>query len=353
MPHSHAIGVLTDWTLPMLRYLETLFRHPLLLISPTLVLVALATGWVAMQPPTYDATVRLWVERQQLVANPNSNPYLTPAQEQGAVITELLGTRYFCLKVGTRSHLDEFLANPYAVRPSLFQRVLARVGLASATMAGLSGPALDDAEYAQVSKAIVLDTGPQIVTITFRGSDPVEAANVAQAIADQFVDESLAGQRTQVSAEADFYTGQVKQAQAQLAAADAAIDQYLNAHPDQRAATAIPDARLTQLKRTDDDARQRVSDLQSKLDKASVDNAALLRPDTSGIRVLDHAAPPAQNSIKKLLIEAGVVGLVLGLVIMVVGVLVLTLLDTTFRQPEEVEQLLDLRPVGTVPKLMS
>jgi len=37
----------------------------------------------------------------------------------------------------------------------------------------------------------------------------------------------------------------------------------------------------------------------------------------------------------------------------VVGVLILTLLDSTFRQPEEVEQLLGLRPVATVPKLMS
>jgi len=335
----------------MLRYVETLFRHPLLLLSPTVVLLVLATGWVTMQPPNYDATVRLWVQRQQLVANPNDNPYLTPAQEQAAVLQELLATKYFCLKVGARGGLDKFLADPYSVRPSLPQRVLAKLGLASPTASGLSGGALEDAITAMVSKAVVLDTGPQMLTITFRGSDPEEAASVAQAIADQFVDESLAAQRTQVSAAVDFYSGQVKQAQAQLSAADAAIDQYLSAHPAQASSNAVPDARMVALKRNDDDARQRVTDLQSKLDQASVDNAALLRPDTSGIRVLDKAEPPPPNSIKKLLLEAAVVGVVLGLVIMVIGVLLLTLLDSTIRQPEEVEQLLDLRPVGTVPRL--
>jgi polysaccharide biosynthesis transport protein len=336
----------------MLRYLETFFRHRLLLISPTVVLVALAIGWVAFQPPTYDATVRLWVQRQQLVVNPNTNPYVTPAQEQAAVITELLGTRYFCAKVGARSGLDQFLADPHGVRPSLPQQLLARLGLASDTAPSLSGHALDDAVYDQISKAVVLDAGPQIVTITFRGTEPVEAAKVAQAIADQFVEESLSSQRTQVSAEVDFYTGQVKDAQAQLVAADAALDEYLNAHSDQRTAV-LPDARLTQLKRTDDDARQRVSALQSKLDEASLDMAALGRKDTSGIRVLDQAAPPAQNSIKRLLLEAGAVSLLLGLLVMAVGIMVLTLLDSTFRQPEEVEQFLDLRPVGSVPQLTS
>jgi capsular polysaccharide biosynthesis protein len=38
-------------------------------------------------------------------------------------------------------------------------------------------------------------------------------------------------------------------------------------------------------------------------------------------------------------------------VILVVGILLLTLVDNTFRRPEEVEQALDLRPVGTVPRL--
>jgi len=38
-------------------------------------------------------------------------------------------------------------------------------------------------------------------------------------------------------------------------------------------------------------------------------------------------------------------------VIVVVGVLVLTWTDSTIRRPQEVEALLDLRPVGSVPRV--
>lgn len=335
----------------MLRYLETLFRHRLLLSVPAALVLAGSVIWVAMQPPAYQATVRLWVDKQQLVANPNDNPYLTPAQEQQAVLAELLSTRYFCLKVGHRSLLAKTLGDGTASRPSLPQRLLAKAGLGSAT-SGLSGTALDDALYTTVNTgSLVLPAGPQIVTVQFTSNNPVLAAAVAQAIADQFMDESLAGQRLQSRAAVDFYGGQVKQAQAALSAADSAVDQYLAAHPDQRSANAVPDARMVQLRRTDDSAKQRYDDLRAKLDQASVNDAALARPDTSGIRVLDRAGAPARSSIRKLVLEAGGVGLVVSLLLVVVGVLALTLVDNTFRWPEEIEQALDLRPVGTVPRL--
>ncbi len=67
--------------------------------------------------------------------------------------------------------------------------------------------------------------------------------------------------------------------------------------------------------------------------------------------MLDKAEIPGRNSVKRLMLAAGVVGALLALVILVVGILLLTLVDNTFRRPEEVEQALDLRPVGTVPRL--
>lgn len=336
----------------MLRYLETLFRHRLMLTVPMVVLVVLALSWVLIQPPAYASTVRLWVEKQQLVANPNDNPYLTPAQEQAAVLTELLNTKYFCIKVGNRSPLADALSSPTTTQPSVPQRVLSVIGLSNTPAGGLSGTQLDDAMFTILSRqTLVLSAGPQIITITFTTSNADLAAEVAQAIADQFIDESLAGQRVQASAATDFYSGQVKQAQAELSAADASVDQYLAGHPDQRSANAVPDARIVQLKRNDDDARNRYTQLQSKLDQSRVDQAALARSDTSGIRVLDKAEVPRRNSIKRMLLLAGGVGAALGLVVMVVGVLVLTLTDSTFRRPEELQQVLDLRPVGSVPRI--
>jgi uncharacterized protein involved in exopolysaccharide biosynthesis len=294
----------------------------------------------------------LWTERQTLVNNPNENPYLSPAQEQAAVLSELLKTKYFCLKVGSRSPLAESLGSASGSRSPL-QQLLGKLGLGGSGGGHLSGRALDDAVYQTVAQeTTVLPAGPEIVEVTFRASSPELAQQVAQAIADQFVEETLASQRVQADASVDFYGSQVKQAQVDLQAADTQVDDYLANHPDQRPASAVPDARLTQLKKDADQARQRFNDLQSKLDQAKVTRAGLTQASVSGIRTLDKAEVPTRaSSVKKVALQAAGAGLGLALLIVVAGVLILTLVDSTVRRPEEVEEVLALRPVGTVPRL--
>jgi uncharacterized protein involved in exopolysaccharide biosynthesis len=338
----------------MLRYLETFYRHRLLLMAPVAVVLLLTGGWVLVQPPTYDATVRLWVEKQTLVANPDDNPYLTPSQQQSAVLSELLNTKYFCIKVGNRSPLADNLQGSGEQDGNLLQGLLGQIGVSS-TSSGrpATASALNDAVFQTVSQqTVVAPSGPEIVTVTYRGSNPELAALVAQAIADQFIDETLTSQRTQATAAEDFYNGQVKQVQAEVSATENQIEAYLNSHPDQRAAGAQPDATLVQMRKDDDSAHQRLNDLQSKLDQARVSRAGLSQPSVSGIRILDKAEVPTRaSSIRKVALQGAAVGLSLALVILIGGILLLTLVDSTLRRPEEVEKVLELRPVGTVPRL--
>jgi uncharacterized protein involved in exopolysaccharide biosynthesis len=335
----------------MLRYVETFYRHRLLVMGPVALLLLLTGGWVLIQPPTFDATVRLWVERQTLVTNPDDNPYLTPAQQQSAVLTELLNTKYFCLKVGRRSALQESLATPHASGQSLGERVMARLGRSST--GSLSGRALDDAVYQTVAhQTVAAPAGPEIVTITFRGSSPELSAQVSQAIVDQFMEEAVASQRTQAQAAEQFYGSQVKQTQAEQAAAEGQVESYLTAHPEQKNSSATPDANLSQLRKNQDSLQQRRNELQAKLDQAKVSQAGLSQPGVSGMRVLDKAETPTRaSSIHSVAFQAAAIGLSLALLILIGGVLLLTLIDSTLRRPEEVEQALDLRPVGTVPRL--
>jgi uncharacterized protein involved in exopolysaccharide biosynthesis len=335
----------------MLRYVETYYRHRLLLTGPIAVVLLIVVGWLLVQPPSYDSTVRLWAEKQTVVPNVNDNPYLTPAQTESAALTELLATKYFCVKVGNRSQLAQNLSGP--TRPGLTQSLLSQVGLANASPRTPSQQEVDDRVFAVLSSnTTVLAAGPQMVTVTFRTGTPELAAVVAQAIADQFIDESLTSQRVQVEAAVEFYAAQVKQAEGQLADADSKVDTYLAAHPEQRSQTAVPDATLTQLRRNDDGLRSRYQDLVSKRDQAEQNRTALTQVGLSGIRVLDKAIPPTSaSSLRKLAIEAAAVGLGLSVAILVAGILLLTLIDSTVRRPEEVEQVLDLRFVGTVPRL--
>jgi uncharacterized protein involved in exopolysaccharide biosynthesis len=337
----------------MVRLLETFFRHRLLLLGPVVLVLVGATGWVFIQPPTYDSSVRVWVERQTLVPDPNSNPYLTPAQEQAGVLTELISTKYFDSKVGKRSPLAAALRDASAHSSGgIRTRLMRLVGLAGPAVQ-LTDSQVDDQVYTSIlSSTLVFPSGPEIITVTFRAGDPQMAALVAQAIVNQFMDETLTNQRVQAEAAAAFYSSQVNQSQADQATADKAVDDYLLANPSQRSVNAIPDARMLQLRRDDDAAHQRTQSVLDKLDQARLNRVALDQSGTAGVRVLDKAETPTQpSSIKKVVLQAAGVGLVLAVLILVVGVLALTWLDSTIRRPQEVETILDLRPVGSVPRV--
>jgi uncharacterized protein involved in exopolysaccharide biosynthesis len=336
----------------MLRFLETFYRHRLLLLTPVAIVLILAVGWVLTQPRGYDSTVRLWTERSSLVPNPNDNLYLTPAQVQAGVLNELLATEYFCVKAGRRGPLHDYLQQAAQRPPNLLTRVEAKVGLASRP-GPLSEAQLDEQMFSVLSTSTtVVPSGSEVVTITFHGSNPFVTARVAQAVAEQFLEEQQTTQRLQQDASITFFTTQLKTAQADSAAVEKAVIDYQVAHPEQRAPSAIPDARMAQLFRDEDAAHQRLSDIQKSLDQANIGRQALKMTGVNGLRVLDPAEIPTKaTSLKKPALVAGGIGAGLGLLIVVVGVLVLTLADGTVRQPAEVQKVLNLRQVGTVPKL--
>src|SRR5438067_1426106 len=151
----------------MLRLLETFFRHRLLLLAPVGLVLVATLGWVVIQPPAYDSSVRVWTERQTLVPNPNSNPYLTAAQEQAGVLTELVSTKYFDVKVGRRSPLAGAIRSSAEHSSGGIRTQLMRaVGLA-----GPAGPVtdaqVDDGVYNAVAgNTLVFPSGPEIVTVT-------------------------------------------------------------------------------------------------------------------------------------------------------------------------------------------
>lgn len=141
-------------------------------------------------------------------------------------------------------------------------------------------------------------------------------------------------------------------AEVQQRGRQAAAPLPLAGHPEQRPANAVPDAQLAQRKRNADAARQRYNQLQTKLDGSKVDRAALSQTSVSGIRVMDRAEAPAKaSSIRKMALQAAGAGIGVAVMILVAGVLILTLVDSTMRRSEDVEQVLEMRPVGTVPRL--
>jgi uncharacterized protein involved in exopolysaccharide biosynthesis len=338
----------------MIRYLETFFRHRVLFAVPIVLILVVSAGVVLSQPASYMASTRLWVDKPAISTDDQSNPFVTPAAEQTLSLQELLNTRYFTLKVAHRGPLARTLASA-PTQLTGYHWLWAKVRGRPTTAAMPTSADVDDDAYDILThNVVVYAAGPQIIQVDFTYGDARVAAGTAQAIIDQFLDEALTSARSKAQVVADFYSGQIKVALQTLATADQAVNQYLAAHPELRSPAAAPDARLSQLQQADTQARQTVTDMQGKIDDAHLQQAGLTAPGASGMRLLDPAIVPAEaGTSRKLLAEALGAGLGVGLLVLVLGLLALTLSDTTLRRPDEVEQALGLRLAGSIPHLPS
>jgi uncharacterized protein involved in exopolysaccharide biosynthesis len=339
----------------MLRYLETLFRHRLLVTTPLVICIVLSLGVVALQPRVFASTAKIWVDRPLLTAAHPANAYLTPADEQASVLQELLKTRSFNVLAAARGSLPDDLqrANAAAAKEPI-NRALALVpGQRSRINSDLSQYQLDNLVFQTIStRTSVVANGPNIVSVTVQYANPDVAAATARGIIDQYVDEVLGGQRSEAKAAVDFYSAQVASARADLNAADAKVLAYLNAHPEQRMPTAIPDATLTQLKLDDEQARQRYQSLQTKRDDAQLQSAIADQSAPNGFRLIDPPlAPQTPVSRLKLLLEGGAAGLFSGLLLSLLSLVGLTLMDTSIRRAEDVELRTGLQLAGVVPRV--
>ena len=328
----------------MIRYLETFFRHRLLVLMPLLLAGAMSIGISLAQPRSFESSARIWFYGSSLSPNA-AQPGVSVADRQAAVFYELLGSRAFDLKVGQRGPLTAYVAATNGPR-SLLSRGLAKLGLSS--LAG-QPPSVDDQVSTILSKRVaVVPGGPEVVAITFRAADPEVAKGTVQALVDQFSDEVLANRKTEAQTVVDFFEQQVKDQAAAVASAGADLSKYVAAHP--RAAGT--DVTLIALQHTADAAKQRYDESLLQLGQAKLDLAAQSQAGGSGFRVIDPPTTPSQP-LSRLpdLLRAGMGGLLAGLLVAACGLIALTAADSSVRRAAEIRQALGLRVVGEIPLL--
>src|SRR5216683_2540489 len=148
----------------MLRYLETFYRHRLLLISPLILALAASLGFVLIQPRTYEATANIRFE--QPTSEAANAAYVSPADQGVAQFRELLKTRSFSGKVGRRGPLADDLVATNAAASDPVSWILTK-------FSGSGGRSLDDPNVVDDllvdtlnKKTTVVSSGPQIVSIS-------------------------------------------------------------------------------------------------------------------------------------------------------------------------------------------
>jgi uncharacterized protein involved in exopolysaccharide biosynthesis len=338
----------------MIRLLETFYRHRLLLLTPLVLCTIVGVGLALNQPRVYESTAQLWVDRTSIREIRPDNAFFSPADTQTGVFAELLTTRAFCVKVGHRGPLADYIAQHKQIAGyDPLHPELGSLGWLGNSFGSRSATPdqVDDVVFQTITKgARVSSSGAEIVAITFGYPDPRVVSGTLQALIDQFLEEVQGNRKAQARAAADFYQQRAKEQEPLLNQADAKIDLYLASHPQQVSGPA--DATLAQLRRDDDLIRRRYESFLQKLDDASLTVAEADLSAPNGFRLIDAPRAPAQPlgrlaNKSALAMVAGGIGL--GLFISAIGLVLLYLADHSLRRTEDVQPALGLHVVASAP----
>lgn len=305
----------------MVATLEAIFRHPFRLLLFIILLPGLSVAGAFLLPRSYQASASLWALRRYVVigaTGPESNLQATPAETQATALTELLQSRTFDLAVAQDSNLASTLSASDQQDPQL----------------------RDDALVHDLStNATVTASGTNLFVITYTNKSAVVAKQVVQAIVDNFVKQSQALNIQEAQLLLDAYNTQLAQAKKDEAAAAAAEAQYIreNKLTQQDLQT---DPQYGVLHAQTQQAQTTVLNLETQIDTLNQQIATLQgNGPQSFFTVLDPPLVPARPvSRVKVLLIAGVLGLVLALLVCAVYVVIMVRRDHAVYRERELEQ---------------
>jgi hypothetical protein len=290
-------------------YRQTFRRHRILLSLPILIAVVIAAGLSVTSPKSYESTASLWVDNPATTDSSlgNLNPSETPpsTQEQN-VVTELLATQGFALKVGHNSALGPYLASHSG----------GGIPIISSGGGTLDGRIIAALEPPAVTTLV---PGPQVLQISFAGPTPAVAQSTLETIVKELQKDSAAFLSQHSQGSIQYYTGQVDTATQALLATRNQAEAYRNSHPGAQPG----DPNLAAFQTAEQSAGSELTQAQAGLSAAK----AAQKGGSAGstVRVIDDASfPTGPTAGKKKQVEGILAGLVAGLLISFLGTILLT-----------------------------
>jgi len=284
---------------------------------------------------TYETRAAIWVDRPSYLrqANDDYGRITTPAQSQGARLTELLRSHTFLMDVAAQTDLAPLIGSTKG----------------------------EDRIQAIVDKGLlVVPNGNNLLVVTFEAPTPEIAFGIVSGLLDKFQENATTGHRDQGEQAISFYQERLQAAEDQLTKSNEAVRRYIAANPrlsanDRSAASAVSlpsrpsdpaaatiDPRLSELRaRVDLDERD-VERARASLDEARLNVTASIQGQELGFQIIDPPKMPTEpkRSMKKSLIYP-IAGLVAGLGLSMALLLLLIVADRSARSE------IDLAP--TVP----
>jgi uncharacterized protein involved in exopolysaccharide biosynthesis len=311
----------------MAKYVEVLFRYRIRFATLFLIPFALA-ALITVGFASYRATATLGI------ADPSSfgatfvpigwSTTLTPAQNLADGISQVIRTSAFS------QGLSDQMTSSGASTSDVHQ-VVASIG----------------------TSLKVSSSGSHLVNLTYtcRRSDlcgPVlsDAVTVLQA-------QMVQTMRDQAAATATFWGGQLKDAQASLEEAQAALKSYAAANPTATIDSSSSDPQVVLLLDSVRQWKAKVAEAQDNLSLAQYQSTASARLMQIGITVVDpaHLASSRTFGDGGSLLPAGIV-LVAGLAAAIAFLVLVVWADKTVRDPRALERRLGVPVVATIPRLV-
>lgn len=276
-------------------FLEGFFRHRYLLTLPV-ILGFLAGSYVSLQAPReYMATSSFWADSriQDDSTIGTTGGQSPPSAGQVALLTQLLTTRQFMSQVVDASPLsDEYRS----ADPVSADRLLGAVA----------------------STIIVGAPGPQLITISVTRNDPWEATELAGTVVATYEHSKIEQTVYRAKARAEFDRR--------------AMD----------AAERVADETGTRA------AQEQFTDAVAAFEASS---AAVTNAEAAGLQVVDTPDVAYPQARMKTIIMGAAGGLLAGATLSLFLLILLVARDRSVRKEDDVETLLDLPVVGSVPQV--
>jgi uncharacterized protein involved in exopolysaccharide biosynthesis len=314
----------------MAKAAEILFRHKVRFVALVLIPIALA-GSIAVVFASYRATATLRIEDPSTFGASfvpvGWSPGQTPAQNLADSFGQVVKTSAFAQSLSDR------LSG---------QGVVSGASELKQTLASVAGN----------FKASASDS--HLVTLTYTCSRPTLCQSVMTDAVAIYQDQVIGLQKAQAAAANVFWSGQLKDAQANLASSLTALHDYVAANPGTPVDVNSSDPQAARLANDVQLWRAKVDEAQNSLSQAQYLATASARFLQVGATVADppHIAGSRFVGDRSSLLPATIV-LVAGLALVLAYVLLVAWSDGTAGDPKALERRLGVPVVATIPKLVS
>lgn len=298
-------------------YIETFFRHRVLLMLPLVLGFLVGTVFAFIQPREFKAISSVWIDAPVPAGSSVGGGGNTPLSTgQSVLLTQYLATRTFLTAVAENSPVSEKFKQ--------------------------AGPDEADKILAKLAGSVSVSTpGPQLMTVTVTAKGASEATGTAEALLAQFERFQITDMHRQVQSQADYDKSQLDSAAAALKEAEHQLDQVRGSSSgranDPAAAAAVAAVEL---------AQKAYAEAATAHGNSSL---ALAASESTGLRVLDNPDRAYPQARKKTLLIGAVGGMMAGATLSLLALLVLMARDKTLRDEQDAARALSLDVVGAVP----